>query len=357
LFLALLALTYGVLSTVGILGSYGSGYVQALFRIELLVLFGLAFHLSIRFASRRRASFRRGAARVGFAVTLAFLVGGILRYGQTVVWQAPMAAGGLHGHQGDVLGTRLDQQWNQDNSLTMSVIGADKGTIWSLYAGLPEAEERVFQPSGYDYVIHALGPDRRHAYIEKFDNIQPKFVITLRPSYFTPWERWLENEHWDFFQRLANNYSLAATTSYSKIWKRTSQPWDTDDGGPWQTADLPAQTSTVDLGMLPRDVTVEVKIRYSVANKAGGLPYLGKLPRYLVIPSINDTPGLAVSLPPYLHEFSFPVFVQKDGHVKLSPEVAPNLFDSKLKIEAVQFRTLRGEGIQSLQASESVPPL
>jgi hypothetical protein len=76
-----------------------------------------------------------------------------------------------------------------------------------------------------------------------------------------------------------------------------------------------------------------------MSNRWGWIPILGKMPRYLA--TIQGTPrNLAVSLPPYLSEFEFPIQLPAGHQVKLHFAVASLLPDVELRIHAVQVKVL-----------------
>jgi hypothetical protein len=76
----------------------------------------------------------------------------------------------------------------------------DNTKMWSLYTGVLNEEMGIMNPShgGYDYIIHALGPERREQYVRDFAQQQPQFVLTFTHGYFT-WEGWMQNSHWEFY--------------------------------------------------------------------------------------------------------------------------------------------------------------
>jgi hypothetical protein len=102
----------------------------------------------------------------------------------------------------------------------------DDTHLWSMYTGLIEEEAKTFHPTkeGYDYIIHALGPDRREEYVREFSRTKPEFVLTLRKDYFI-YADWAETLHWDFYSLLDQNYEVAKETSIYVVWQRREQPW------------------------------------------------------------------------------------------------------------------------------------
>jgi hypothetical protein len=74
-----------------------------------------------------------------------------------------------------------------------------------------------------DYLIHALGPQRRSDYVRRLGDVRPLFVSTIRDD-FTPWECWLRTVNWDFYAQLLKEYKPVDRTLYNIVWERRSQP-------------------------------------------------------------------------------------------------------------------------------------
>ena len=89
--------------------------------------------------------------------------------------------------------------------------------VFSLYATGLEAVKGQFQPSGYDYVIHALGEDGQHQYLADFLTGQYPFVQTTALGV----EGWLATENWYLYRYIARDYQRVLQTEYSWVWQRT----------------------------------------------------------------------------------------------------------------------------------------
>ena len=129
----------------------------------------------------------------------------------------------------------------------------DNKHLWSMYTSLIEEEAGTFNPTkeGYDYIIHALGPERRKEYVREFAATKPEYVLTLRKEYFI-YADWAETLHWDFYSMLDQNYEVAKETSIYVIWQRRDQPWadkhtQTDK---WHTLSLDSKTQQIALPKL-----------------------------------------------------------------------------------------------------------
>ena len=90
------------------------------------------------------------------------------------------------------------------------------GEVFSLYATGLEVVKSTFQPSGYDYIIHALGPDAQAAYRQCFADGGYPWVQT--PC--LPTDAWLALENWYFYRDLLAGYRRALRTEYSWLWQR-----------------------------------------------------------------------------------------------------------------------------------------
>jgi hypothetical protein len=216
---------------------------------------------------------------------------------------------------------------------------AKTGLVWSDYAGAIEGELGIFNPHT-DYIIHALGPERRASYLKKFEEVKPEYVVTAGPNFqFTPW---LWQSFWQFYRQIFLDYDVVARTRYMHVWKRRPADPTTeketawidatplDDGAEFQIA-CPHTPGKVPL--------LEVKVSYSTSNPLGKLPVIGKLPRLFIYPSGTLT-TLPVSLPPYQNEFVFPAFPAGPGPITLRSGVASITSSGTLKINSVQWRML-----------------
>ncbi|MCI5723729.1 MAG: hypothetical protein MR283_06945 [Erysipelotrichaceae bacterium] len=92
-------------------------------------------------------------------------------------------------------------------------------TIFSTYASAQEVMEGTFQPSGIDYIIHALGDNQREKYMDSFHNADFKYATTIRDD-FTDWTFWIQRANWFFYRDLYKNWHPVYTNSYETYWAR-----------------------------------------------------------------------------------------------------------------------------------------
>ncbi|MFA6584805.1 MAG: hypothetical protein WCS77_10960, partial [Elusimicrobiaceae bacterium] len=154
--------------------------------------------------------------------------------------------------------------------------------LWSTYSGLPEAAVGVFNPAS-DYIIHALGPESRAAYVAKFTAAQPDYVTTIRKS-FSSYEEWRQDTSWDFYELLLLNYRAAEVFTSHVIWARTDADWrNSGELQSWRV-DITSDGTQAQI-KVPRPAKksfVVVEVEYETENPFSWLPMFGKLPRYLI---------------------------------------------------------------------------
>jgi hypothetical protein len=212
--------------------------------------------------------------------------------------------------------------------------------IWSTYSGLLEAHLNTFHPDT-DYLIHVLGPVARQAYVSKFEQVQPDYVVTVRNSYYGH-EEWLRHGSWEFYERLLRNYSAYRIGTHQILWKRTSTPWNRPEEFT-QTVPIPDDGRTsLSLPVppnLPADAICVVHVEYTTQCDFRSIPVIGKLPRYFIIPSDART-RLPVSLPPHQKEWTFHLVPEPGKVPQLRTEVQ-SLVGGELQLLRVRFRILR----------------
>lgn len=127
--------------------------------------------------------------------------------------------------QGDVQ-LKPDQDGAPEKLIIAEDFKHDNAKVWSFYTGILNQEMGIMNPSrgGYDYIIHALGQQRREDYLQDFKSAKPQFVMTFTQRYFA-WESWMENEHWDLYSLIDQNYEVVQQTPTYAVWKRKDQAW------------------------------------------------------------------------------------------------------------------------------------
>lgn len=95
--------------------------------------------------------------------------------------------------------------------------------VLSTYSSAMDVIAGATNPTGIDYIIHALGDRARTQYLQKFKDSKPKYITTLRED-FSAWETWLRRTNWWFYREFVHNYQPVEATFYNIIWKRLDNP-------------------------------------------------------------------------------------------------------------------------------------
>jgi len=242
-------------------------------------------------------------------------------------------------------GATMDVNWQQTEANGMRVIERTRQSlgrtpvIWSTYAGLLEWKTDVFHPYT-DYIIHALGPERRAEYAAKFIASRPDIVQTIRPSY-TKYEEWLEGSHWNFYRPLLANYDLVAAGPWSLFWTPRGGPALAPGPVVLNTAVPQGQLAIAIPPTIPADSVglFEVRVRYRIANRIGAIPVVGSMPRYLI--DIGNTPNAyPISLAPYDSVRSFPVVASGRAPILLKGHVESLFGGASLTIDSVRVERI-----------------
>ncbi|QNO37040.1 hypothetical protein H4J02_11305 [Protaetiibacter sp. SSC-01] len=209
---------------------------------------------------------------------------------------------------------------------------ADDEIVWSTYQGLYQSVRGQLTPAagGEDYIIHAVGAERRDAYTASFVEVDPRYVITLNPNY-SIYEEWLWSRFPQFYERVFTHYRIVAVNGTNYLWERLDEDaratsWtalDLTDG----VAELPAADDEVRL--------FEVEVEYEAGTSIGPLD---RLPRYLV--DIEDS-GLAypVAVPPQRASWTFFVpSLPGQGGPQLSASTIGIVPSAELDITGIRYR-------------------
>ena len=142
-----------------------------------------------------------------------------------LTWQPEL--GGYLGDQAEKLET--------ERTLTQD------GAVFSTYATGLEVLTGQFQPTGTDYIIHALGDRLRVNYLTAFQNGDFAYVVTPSPKVSLD-ENWARNVNWWFYRELFRYWQPVGTTyvcgGMHLIWARSSTVNDLQ---------LPARTTVTQL--------------------------------------------------------------------------------------------------------------
>jgi hypothetical protein len=335
---------YGVISCASLLGTYVNAYIQPLLRVLLLVA---AVYLSDLLPARDASLGRRPIAGVGrstvlTAVAAAFMMIAIVpsMFATIFITMPHMLADHVIRRQGAV----YSGIWPTTIPAGQAILDSRRGprgelpTLWSTYAGLLEARNGLFHPTSFDYIIHALGPENRVAYVRSFERIKPRLVQTVSPKY-TQYESWIEDTSWDFYADLLRNYEIVGTTPWSLFWERS----DSTRAAPtvvWQSAVNPGddavQLPKFQDGSAAPYLLLQVEMAYRTRNALHALPIIGAMPRYLVRAS-NALQKDPVTLDPYTTTARFPLLVMNGTPAVLGWRAFSLLPGASIDVQAVRI--------------------
>lgn len=186
-----------------------------------------------------------------------------------------------------------------------------RASLWSTYTSLYDSLNSTFNPSsgGEDYIIHALGPDRREKYFNDFISQKPEYVITMKPSYFI-YEEWLWGRHWEFYKDLISKYQIIADNDSHILWQRLKEAKSLGDSEEYNL-DIKngKQITFISDGDSNQTRVYQLKVDYEIANKP---PFVSKTSRYLLNFSNKVAQEYPISLPDYKTSWTFP-FILSPG--------------------------------------------
>lgn len=207
-------------------------------------------------------------------------------------------------------------------------------TLWSTYTSLYDSQLGKLNPSdgGEDYIIHALGKERRDAYENQFLSTKPDQVVTLKANYFA-YEEWLWTRHWAIYKELFMDYRIDAESSTHLLWKRKQNV----ENSTTNEVRIPLEHTFTNTSNKPELYSITVD--YSVKS---GLPgnMLKKIPRYLIRPNGTSAQRYAISLPPYETHWSFPLIVMPGDKVNLMPYTDGIIESATLNISSISSQKI-----------------
>lgn len=210
-------------------------------------------------------------------------------------------------------------------------------TVWSTYTGLYDSMRGQLNSStgGEDYIIHALGPERRQQYSDSFVEQDPDFAITLKSSYFW-YEEWLWGRHWPFYKELQTHYKIIADNDSHILWQRQE---NTPLSPPDQATVLeptPDGSYQFSPGRSDRIRVYEITVNYTVRKP---IPLGDKMSRYLMTISGSSAQRFPTALPPYETSWQFPVVLTPSDTVAIiTPGTYGLALKSYLEVSSVAYK-------------------
>lgn len=148
--------------------------------------------------------------------------------------------------------------WIGDQSEKLAVeqeITAGK-RVFGTYSSALEAMTGQLQPTGIDYIIHAMGDRQRLAYLQTFQAGDFDMVVTPSVKVAPP-ERWSRNANWWFYRELYRYWAPVGNTyvcgGMHLFWERTGV--DNNLCEPAEIEALPGDDGTVTITVRTQDPT------------------------------------------------------------------------------------------------------
>ncbi len=183
------------------------------------------------------------------------------------------------------LGGWLPNKWKRSIQIARSINQELKNElptkrILSTYSSSIDVVAGAFNPTGIDYIIHALGTDARSHYLEKYLSSKPKYITTLRENY-TKWETWVRRTNWWFYREFGRNYQPVEATFYNIIWQRLESPKKSIYPQVICRIDKESNNKTIVnifTDEQKNDVVyyAEIDLKYHLEVKSSGIPIIGK---------------------------------------------------------------------------------
>jgi hypothetical protein len=314
---ALLVLgAYGAVSLASLLGVFTPVYSQPCWRTIALIAVVEWFEFADRQRERSIAPDLLGVPRLTALTAAAFT---LLSFATVPLVRTALTGSLSHVLRAHVFGHapfEADGIWPVTLAEGQAFIDSKRAPngappqLWSTYSGWIEARNAEFNPS-FDYMIHALGPENRRRYVERFRDTKSPLAQTVLPT-FTQYEPWLENTNWLFYDELLRWYDVGAFTPWSVYWqRRTSPSLEPEQIGAMQ---VPAGLTTIPLPPIAAAQSspitlLEVEVDYVITNHLSSIPIVGKSPRYLVgiTGALSHFP---VSLDPFVSTARFPLVLR-----------------------------------------------
>ncbi len=174
------------------------------------------------------------------------------------------------------------------NSLkdAQELLGEEK--VFSTYASALETVTSQFQPSGIDYIIHALGDQKRDAYMDTFRKGDFRYVTTIREC-VSDYAYWIKNANWFFYRELYDNYVPVYSNEYEIFWEKS------DEVGKIENDDIDVKIEKIDesnaIIKVKTDESVsgiaDVKLRYAI-RRTDNLSAKLVMNKFLFLDDVNE---------------------------------------------------------------------
>ena len=282
----------GLISCVSITGYYNpSSQFSPLGRIAALVAFALVALVLFRrdgAGVTRPVAIVRGVVGTAAAVSLAIgLWASVAPTREFSIRETLTASARSVGQPDSVVASGM---WGGELAQFAPYLDG-ASSLWTNWAGMHESVHGLFNPSsdGEDYIIHALGEERRAQYQRDFVEMAPEYAMTVNPRY-SAYEGWIWAPTAEMYAHLITHYDLVEEGPMHFLWQLRDEPIDTV--GPWQQAEARDAAWTLERSSTVDEATelLEVTVEY---DASANLPLMDRLPRYFL--DVDDS-GLIVPI-------------------------------------------------------------
>lgn len=182
------------------------------------------------------------------------------------------------------LGGWLPNKWKHSMQIARNINQELKNELpthkmLSTYSSGMDVVAGAFNPTGIDYIIHALGTHARNHYTESLKISRPKYITTLREDY-TLWETWVRRTNWWFYREFVRDYQPVEATFYNIIWQRLENSKKSIYPKATCRVDKQSNTKTT-LNILTNEQKnsktyyTEIGLKYHLEVKPSGIPIIG----------------------------------------------------------------------------------
>jgi hypothetical protein len=241
----------------------------------------------------------------------------------------------------------LPEYGNELNTLIDYTNGAQ---VFSTYASAYETITDQYQPTRYDYIIHVLGDEARHEYLENFTQGNYPYVLTITEDY-TYWEDWVWRANWFFYRELYQNYQPTYTVGYNNIWEPSSDNSLSTDNTTLTYEYLTPYQVLISINSTNKsDLIADVQLSYKTQIERKGLNPI----RTLLFVNL-DQPEKEVkgfNLPPESDQYFIPIEV-KNGYGSILLDLRPNGYGT-ININNIELVNLFEQSLNNIQPLEIV---
>lgn len=316
-YLVFIALTVVAATFIYVLGGSGFNCREPL---EAMVILGLCAYIlrGLLYLFRR---WEKGIAMASLAVLIC--LSGYYTL-QAVCYTPPQQGSYIEGFKGR-------------STLTKELVEAaalvGDAPVFSTYATGLELVTEQFQPTGCDYIIHALGSDTQRRYARQFRQGDYPFAHTSA----LPVETWVANQNWFFYRELLPNYRQIFKSEYGWLWERCpSRELDAQVTCRVERLDE-SRVKIICTSSTTEEFTADIKVRYTTRFDGlwNGILSLGRRAVLANGSCISGGASQGIALPGASDETFLPVYMENgQGEILLTGAYGEGVL---LELEQAEF--------------------